>query len=234
MNMHDALQYLPSTRILHYPAGIAVYEAMRVPSDLYLVVAGRVKIIRTAENGSQTLLRVVGPEELFGEFSLVPNDHAFRQSAVAKEATKVFFWSAEQVEERIQREPKLGLALFNYFGREIMRMRDRLTVIAKYGTGQRVRLSLIQLARTNGSTTSYGARRITGFTHQAIADYVGTSREIVTCELNYLRRLGYVSYSRVYIDVYTSALCEWIRQQGVSVYERAGQVASGGITARAS
>jgi len=195
-------------------------------------VAGRVNVFRTAESGLRTLLRVVIAEELFGEFSLVPPMQTFRQSAVAKKATRVMFWSAEQVQERVQKEPKLGLALIDYFGRQNTLMRERLTAIANYRTGSRVRLSLLQLARTNGSTTSYGARRITGLTHQALAEYVGTSREIVTCELNYLRRLGYVSYSRAYMDVYSSALCEWMRQQGVNVYEGAWRAASSGVSSR--
>jgi Mn-dependent DtxR family transcriptional regulator len=63
-----------------------------------------------------------------------------------------------------------------------------------------------------------GATRITGLTHQAIADYVGTSREIVTSEMNRLRRLGYVSYSRLHTDIYARALGEWMRQQGTRVH----------------
>jgi CRP-like cAMP-binding protein len=81
-----------------------------------------------------------------------------------------------------------------------------------------VTLALIQLARTNGSSTPQGATRLTGLTHQAIADYVGTSREIVTSEMNRLRRLGYLSYSRLHTDIYLSALTEWMRQQGTRVY----------------
>jgi CRP-like cAMP-binding protein len=77
--------------------------------------------------------------------------------------------------------------------------------------------ALVQLSRSIGSPTPQGALRITGLTHQAIAEYVGTSREIVTSEMNRLRRLGYVSYSRLHTDVYATALAEWMRQQGVVV-----------------
>jgi Mn-dependent DtxR family transcriptional regulator len=66
-------------------------------------------------------------------------------------------------------------------------------------------------------------------THQAIADYVGTSREIVTSELNRLRRLGYVNYSRLYTDIFVSALSEWMRQQGFRAHERAAEPAMGAI-----
>ena len=41
-------------------------------------------------------------------------------------------------------------------------------------------------------------------------------------EMNRLRRLGYVSYSRLHTDIYASALSEWMRQQGTRVHEAEG------------
>jgi CRP-like cAMP-binding protein len=178
------------------------------------LLAGRVKVFCTAETGEQTLLRVAGAEEFLGESSLIPMDGALRESAVVVDAAQAMSWSCEEVQERIEREPKLALALAQYFGRNNGVLRERITTIANYKTGPRVVLALIQLSKSVGTQTPTGALRITGLTHQAIADYVGTSREIVTSEMNRLRRMGYVSYSRLYTDVFTSALQEWTRQQG--------------------
>jgi CRP-like cAMP-binding protein len=219
MGKHDALNYLPSTRILEFSRRIVIYEPTRSTSRLFLVLAGRVKVYSTAENGAQTLLRIVGPEEFFGESALVPAEHGSRQTAVAIEPVQAMCWTAEEVQERVEKEPKLALALCEYFGRHNLLLRERISTIANYTTGPRVMFALVQLARTNGASTPQGAKRITGLTHQAIADYVGTSREIVTSELNRLRRLGYVSYSRLYTDIFATALTEWMRQQGIRVQD---------------
>jgi CRP-like cAMP-binding protein len=218
MAKHDALNYLPSTRVLEYPRRCAIYEPSRAATRLYLTLSGRVKIFCTADTGEQTLLRVVGAEEFFGESALIPSETSVRESAVAIEPVQVMSWTDEEISERIEKEPGLALALAEYFGRQNLLLRERITTIANYKTGPRVTLALIQLARTNGSTTPQGATRLTGLTHQAIADYVGTSREIVTSEMNRLRRLGYLSYSRLHTDIYLSALSEWMRQQGTRVY----------------
>jgi CRP-like cAMP-binding protein len=188
---------------------------------LYLVLSGRVRIFCTADSGAQTLLRVAGPEEFFGESSIIPKEQTVRESAVAMDPTQVMSWTSEEVQERIEKEPRLALALAEYFGRQNLLLRERITTIANYTTGPRVTLALLQLARTNGVTTPEGATRLTGLTHQSIADYVGTSREIVTSEMNRMRRLGYVTYSRLYTDIYVSALSEWMRQQGTRVYDGA-------------
>src|SRR3954454_4418840 len=228
MGKHDALNYLPSTRILEFPRRCAIYEPTRATARLYLVLSGRVKIYCTADTGAQTLLRVVGAEEFFGEAALIPTEHAMREREVAIEPVETMCWTSEEIQDRIEKEPRLALALTEYFGRQNLLLRERITTIANYKTGPRVTLALIQLARTNGATTPTGATRLTGLTHQAIADYVGTSREIVTSELNHLRRLGYGSYSRLYTDIFASALSEWMRQQG---FRSVGEVAEPAMVA---
>jgi CRP-like cAMP-binding protein len=78
-------------------------------------------------------------------------------------------------------------------------------------------VSLIQLATTLGTPTADGAMRIVALTHHTIAEYVGTSREIVTFQLNRLRRLGMLRYSRKYMDIYTDAMKSVLREQGVAL-----------------
>jgi Mn-dependent DtxR family transcriptional regulator len=48
-------------------------------------------------------------------------------------------------------------------------------------------------------------------THQVISEYVGTSREIVTFQMNHLRQKGLLRYSRKGIQVYTDALREHLQ-----------------------
>jgi len=226
MRKHDALNYLPSTRIVEYPRRCVIYQPGSTASRLYLVLSGRVKVFCTADSGSQTLLRVRGAEEFFGESAILPCEQDLRESAVALDSAQLMCWTAEEVQDRIEKEPRLALALCEYFGRENLLLRERITTIANYKTGARVALGLLQLSRSNGDTTAHGARRITGLTHQAIADYVGTSREIVTSEMNRLRRLGYLTYSRLHTDIYDSALSEWMKEQGISAHRSTEEAAT--------
>jgi len=147
---------------------------------------------------------------------------------VVVDTAQLMAWTPEEVEERIERVPKLALALSGYFGRNNGVLAERITTIANYKTGPRVVLALIQISRSAGAPTPGGALRITGLTHQAIADYVGTSREIVTSEMNRLRRLGYLAYSRLYTDVFADALAEWMRQHGTAVRKASDSVQAAG------
>jgi hypothetical protein len=71
-----------------------------------------------------------------------------------------------------------------------------------------------------GTPQPDGAMRIDSLTHQTIADYVGTSREIVTLEMNRIRQLGLIQYNLRYIDIYSSALAEVLHPLGIDLPER--------------
>jgi CRP/FNR family cyclic AMP-dependent transcriptional regulator len=213
MRKDDALNYLPSTRIMEFPRRCVIYQPGNSVPHLYLVLSGRVKVFCTANSGAQTLICIREIEEFFGQSAILPCQLELQESAVALDSAQVMSWTGEEVQERIEKEPRLALALSEYFGAENLLLRERIITMAKYKTGPRVALGLLQLSRSNGETTPMGARRLTGLTHQVIADYVGTSREIVTTEMNRLRRLGYLTYSRLYTDVHDLALAEWMGQQ---------------------
>lgn len=99
--------------------------------------------------------------------------------------------------------------------------------MATHSTPNRVTLALLQLAADLGSAMPEGMTRLASLTHQTIAEFVGTSRELVTCQMNHLRRLGLIRYSRKHIDVDVPAMRQNLNQQGVAVR------CAGGIAQRA-
>jgi hypothetical protein len=78
-------------------------------------------------------------------------------------------------------------------------------------------LSLLQLQRTLGERLADGAMRMAGLTHMVIAEHVGTSREIVSAQMNRLRKLGMVRYSRKFIDVDCEAMEQALLNGGLAL-----------------
>ena len=92
-------------------------------------------------------------------------------------------------------------------------MPDRVDALALYSTPERVTLGLLQLAIDGGNATEDGSTRVAHLTHDTIAEFVGTSREIVSSQMNRLRRLGLNRYSRKYLDVDSQAMLDTLSQQ---------------------
>jgi len=196
-----------------------IYDAEHPSGSLYLAALGRVKITLNSPDGCQTIARIVRPEGLFGEFALV-GSQAGHESAVALDRVSLMSWTREEVEQQIDREPRLGMALSQYLVRECIEMQDRIESMALCKTPERVLLALGQLAGSQGTLMADGSTRIAALTHQTLADYVGTSREIVTFQLNRLRRAGILRYSRQHIDVSMEAIERELRVHGVRLPDR--------------
>ena len=190
----DALQYLPCRRIASYSQGQVIYSG--TCDCLYLVVGGRVKLLfGTAEH--QSMIRIVPPERFFGESSFIPA--TIHHDAVALTNNQLMSWTRQEIQDLIAQKPPLGLALTEEFALIYQEMNDRLELILGHKATQRVLPALLQLGATLGTEQKDGLLRIEALPHHVLAEYAGTSREIVSTEMARLRRLGLIQYTRNYI-----------------------------------
>ena len=216
MNFEDTLDYLPNKPVRQYQSRTIIYNPQNPGQNLYLVVSGRVKIIYVAFDGTQTIVRIAAPEGLFGEPALLGPVEP-REVAVALDRVTVMSWTPDELTRYIERMPGLGLALTRYFVVQSNILQARIVSMAAYAIPERVSMALIQLAAALGKPTQDGAMRIASLTQCTIAEYVGTSREMLSLHMNHLRRRGFIRYSRQYIDVYTQLLSESLLEKGVNV-----------------
>jgi CRP-like cAMP-binding protein len=224
MHPNDALNYLPRRALAEYSKGAIIYAGNC--EALYLVAAGRVKVASAASDGCEAIVRIVPAEGLFGECSLIGG--ATEERAVALDKVQLMAWKRIEIEQQIAREPRLGLALMEELILATIEMEERLEAMATCKTPQRVMLSLLQLARKLGEEQPDGALQMPSLTHRLIAEHVGTSREIVSSEMNRLRRLGLVRYSRKHIQVYCEAIEETLRSDGLLLRHFPGSVSATG------
>jgi CRP/FNR family transcriptional regulator, cyclic AMP receptor protein len=213
----DPLIYLPRKLIREIGKRRVIYSPENPTDRLFLVVRGRVKVTTAAE-GYETIARILFTEDFFGEAVLVGGHSS--ETAVVLDTAMLMSWTRDEIEAQIERQPRLGVALARYFVRQCLALQDRIEAAALHKVPERVLFAFAQLAELLGTPQPDGAIRVDSLTHQMIADYVGTSREIVTFQMNRFRRLGLIRYNRRYIDVCFRAVAEVLRQHGVDFPER--------------
>ena len=212
--VEDPLTYLPRKPVQEFTRRQVIYDAQQPTGCLYLVVLGRVTVRLNSDDGYQTIARIVCAEGIFGESALIGTSGR-EECAIALDDVTLMSWSREEIEAQIEREPRLGLALAQYLVRQCLELQERIESLAVHKTPERIMLALAQLADAMGNPTPDNATRIPAITHHTLAEYVGTSREIVTFQLNRLRRKGCLRYSRKFIDVYLPAIDAELLSQGV-------------------
>ena len=220
----DPLTYLPRKPIQEFAKRRVIYDSHQPAIGLYLVMLGRVKVT-SSEDAYVTVGRIVSAEGLFGESALIGAENR-SESAVTLDDSSIMSCTRSEIEQQIEREPRLGIALSQFLVRQCIELQDRIESMAVHKTPERVMLALLQLAGSVGLPISDGSTRIGSLTHHTISEYVGTSREIVTFQMNRLRRAGLLRYSRKHIDINVPAIERVLREQGIRLVEQAA--AAGG------
>jgi len=209
--LEDPLAYLPCSTIVEYARGQLIYGRSQVSNNIYLVIDGKVKVCRTADDGRQVVVDIYQPDEFFGECGFLGEKQRVEE-AVALDATKVMTWSTAEIEDLMIRRPKLGIALVQLLVRRSMDFGARIESFSIDNIGRRLVRSLVRFSERLGRDSGDGSIEMMPFTHELLSQYVGTSREIVTHYMNQLRRQGYLKYSRKGISLNREALREWLRR----------------------
>ncbi|HZT29032.1 MAG TPA: Crp/Fnr family transcriptional regulator [Bryobacteraceae bacterium] len=210
--LEDPLAHLPCSTIVEYRRGQMIYNQDQPSTSIYLVIDGKVKVSRLADDGHQVVVDIYQPDEFFGESAFLNLAHRSEQ-AVALENTKLMTWTTQEIEEIIMRRPKLAVALLQILVQRTIEFGHRIESFSVDNIARRLARSLIRFSERLGMPEDDGSVHMVPFTHELLSQYVGTSREIVTHYMNQFRREGYLKYSRKGIVLYRDALRDWLAAQ---------------------
>jgi CRP/FNR family transcriptional regulator len=206
----DLLSYLPCSHILQCREGQVIYSQKEPSANLYLVIQGKVTVSCLADDGRQVIIDIYGQDDFFGESAMLPLVQHSEQ-ALAREHTKLMSWTPSEIEGLTLKHPRLGIAILQMLVQRSGDLTQRIESLSTNNIPRRLARTLIRLSDRLGETEEDGSRRMMPLAHEFLAQYVGTSREVVTQYMNQLRRLGYLRYSRKGIIVYRNVLSEWLR-----------------------
>jgi CRP/FNR family transcriptional regulator len=213
--LEDPLAHLPCSTIVEYRKGQTIYGQDQPSTSIYLVIDGKVKVCRMADDGRQVVVDIYQPDEFFGESAFL-GEVQRTELAVALENIKVMTWTTAEIEEIASRRPKLAIALLQLLVQRSMDFGSRIESFSVDNIARRLARALIRFSERLGTRADDGSVQMIPFTHELLSQYVGTSREIVTHYMNQFRRQGYLRYSRKGIMLHRDALKEWLRQEPVA------------------
>ena len=209
--LEDPLAHLPCSSIVEYKKGQIIYNQDQPSTSIYLVIDGKVKVSRLADDGHQVVVDIYQTDEFFGESALLNLPHRSEQ-ATALENTKLMTWTTAEIEDIVMKRPRLAVALLQILVQRTIEFGHRIESFSVDNIARRLARSLIRFSDRLGTPEDDGSIRMAPFTHELLSQYVGTSREIVTHYMNQFRRQGYLRYSRKGIILYRDAFKEWLRQ----------------------
>jgi CRP/FNR family transcriptional regulator, cyclic AMP receptor protein len=204
--LEDPLAYLTCSNVLEYAKDKVIYGPDQPSTSLYLVIGGKVKVQRIKDHWGEVLVDIYCTDEFFGDSALIESPDINEKAVALEDKTTVMVWTGAVVEDFIMRRPRLGIALVQMLTQRCIHFSRRIESLASDNIERRLARTLIHFSERLGCAMGDGSFEMMPLTHELLSQYVGTSREIITCYMNQFRRQGYLRYSRKSIVLYPDAI----------------------------
>jgi CRP-like cAMP-binding protein len=177
------------TTISAVKKGKVFYRPEETGEVLFILKKGRVQLYRISPEGKKLVIASLGAGTLFGEMALL-GQQMHNTFAEAAEDCQICVMSRKDLERLILSKPQIGLRVLDITGRRLRDAEERLETMTFKGIPARLASLLLRLAAERESN------EVVGFTHQDLAESVGTYRETATQVLNDLKNQGLIEIGR--------------------------------------
>jgi CRP/FNR family transcriptional regulator len=145
---------------------------------LYVVLTGKIKLVRSAADGRENLLAVLGPGEMFGELSAF-DPRPRTATAAAITTVTLSGLGHHELEKWLLIHPEVASQLLAAMARRLRRTNEAMTDLVFSDVPGRVAKALLDMAGRFGVATDEGLRVPHDLTQEELAQLVGASRETV-------------------------------------------------------
>ena len=191
--------------------GVTIFREGESADSLYVLKKGMVRLISLSDEGRETILHILKPDEVFGELLLSEEKRAF--TAIATEDSLVTIISQESFVELLSAVPTVALNFVRLLSKRLATVERGLAEFSHTWSYHRLARVLLQLSEKYGQEVPGGTLINVRLTHEDLANLIGTSRETVTTQLSKFTRMGLVKREARHFIVARSKVSDFIRSE---------------------
>ncbi|MFQ5879744.1 MAG: Crp/Fnr family transcriptional regulator [Dehalococcoidia bacterium] len=185
--------------------GRAFYTPGETGEVLFILKRGRVNVYRVSADGRKLVTATIGPGTIFGEMSLLGQGMNDNYAEAAQDCT-LCVMSRDDVERLVASKPAVALRLIQVLAQRLHRGEEQLEEMAFKRIEGRLASTLLRLSQPSDHA-------VHGYTHQDLADMMGTYRETVSRCLSQFADRGLVELGRKKVVILERQKLETIAQQ---------------------
>lgn len=177
------------------PAGTRVFAQGDPGVSGHSLLEGRVKIVQARADGGQSVLRFIGPGEMYGTVAALMNQ-PFPADAIAVVDSVEIWWSIPAFRQLIRAYPEIGLRSTAAAGTRLMDLQSRMGELTGERVEQRLARTLLRLMEKAGRPTAAGIEIDFPITRQDLAEMAGSTLHTVSRTLAALDQRGVTGSAR--------------------------------------
>ena len=154
---------------------------------MYLILSGKVKAVRTTEDGKEIIVAIHQSGSFFGEMSLI-DGKTTPASVIAKEDSSIATITKNDFFSIIFSQHKVTKNLLEILCLRLRKCLDTIQLLNFNNASQRTKMLFLMLSDEYGEKTSEGVLLNIKLTHQDISDMSGLTRETVTRVIDKLQK----------------------------------------------
>lgn len=191
--------------------GATIFSEGDSSDSLYVLKQGLVKLTSISERGTETILDLLKPGEIFGELLLTEKVRAFTATAI--EDTVVTSVPQDRFLELLLLIPTVSRNFIGILSKQLVRVKKGIAHSSHSWSYHRLARILLYLGEKYGEETPAGVLIRLRLTHEDLANLIGTTRETVTTQLNRFERMGLVKRRSRHLMLLKDRLTEFIHSE---------------------
>jgi CRP-like cAMP-binding protein len=161
---------------------------------------GRIKIVKSRPDGGQSVLRFIGPGEMYGTVAAMMGQ-PFPADALAIVDSVEVVWTTPAFRTLMKRYPEIGIRCMSCIGFRLMELQTRIGELTADRVERRIARTLSRLARQAGRRAPEGIVIDFPLTRQDLAEMSGSTLHTVSRTLSSWDQQGITESSRRHIVI---------------------------------
>ncbi|MCR8867541.1 Crp/Fnr family transcriptional regulator [Peribacillus frigoritolerans] len=188
-------------QIKHMEKGRYLFHESTPASDLYYIINGKVEVSKVVPDGRELTIRISSENDLVGETVLFSQNPKYMMNAKMMEDGTVAVISKEALEEKIASDSHLAIEMMTWLSAQNRKNQAKFRDMLLHGKKGAFYSTLIRLSNSYGTEAEDGKVINLPFTNQELANFCGTSREVVNRMLAQLRKNNVISIKKGRITI---------------------------------
>lgn len=173
--------------------GQFLFQEQEPAHELFLVKEGKVQVSKITSDGRELTLRLCSVGEIVGELSLYSNTNHHTQNAKVVEDGVVAVIYKEELESILAEQPALSSEFMKWLLLHYRKTNARFKDVIAHGKKGALYSTLIRLSNSYGMKRDDGILITHTFTNQELANFCGSSREVINRMLSDLKKNDTIS-----------------------------------------